>query len=125
MPLAIIPDVRSLGGLPEAVEDAVIKPHLESAARRIKKIIGDYEAVDAVAEDEDAIIEAEACMTMYLLLPVLHTFYTQGLPGMQKELGDMEFLFHNPDQMFQVRQNWHDRAVEAVRPSPPDAWEVI
>jgi hypothetical protein len=106
-------DVRNLGRLPERIADAEIRPHLESAGRMLFGWIGDYS--QAAGDNRDAAKEAECSIAMALMIPVLHTFFTEGAPKYTKEIGEVEFMFHNPSQSEQVARRWMDRARDAIR----------
>ena len=112
MALATTTQVRELGGLPTAVTDSKITPQQGPACRELTRWVGDYSSATGTMLAD--CIEAEICLTMYYLLPVLNTFFTQGVSTLQKEIGEMDFLFHNPDDMEKVRDMWLDRARGAV-----------
>lgn len=114
MALATLENVRAIGNLPVAAKlpDAVLSPHLERGARELAKWVGSYSA--ATGDFRAACIDAECCLTMYYSLPVLNTFFTQGITTLQKEVGEMDFLFHNPDDLEKVRRMWWDRARDDV-----------
>lgn len=124
MAKATIAEVRVLGGLPDATKlpDAKITPHLNRAARELARWIGDYS--DATGNKLEDCKEAEGCLTMYYLLPVLNTFFTSGISTLQKELGEIEFLFHGPEGVEKVRDMWWARAddtIESYRAGSDDA----
>jgi len=106
------PDVRSIGRLPDEFSDDQIRPHLDSADRRIRSRLGDIET--PTAEGRAALVEAEACICMALLIPVLNTFFTQGAPKYLKETTEVEFMFHSPEQAKSVSRAWFDRASQAI-----------
>ena len=114
MGFASLNDVRSIGNLPDStkLDDSVLEPHLKSAVRLLTKWIGNYSG--ATGDKKDRCIEAEACLTMYYALPVLNTFFTQGITTLQKEIGEMDFQFHSPEEMEAIREAWKDRAMDAV-----------
>lgn len=114
MSLATIQNVRDIANLPDITKlaDTVLQPHLSSAERLLYKWIGSY--TGAAGDKRTRCIEAESCLTMYYATPVLNTFFTEGITTLQKELGDMDFLFHRPDELETIQQTWHDRARDAV-----------
>lgn len=121
MALADIEYIREFGKLPEEskLPDDRIQHHLDSACREIRRWIGAYGA----EQDEDKradIIEAEACLTMAYLLPVLNTFYTAGITSLQKEIGESEFLFHSPEDMQSLCKEWESRARKRMLPYMKD-----
>jgi len=115
MALALISDVRALGNLPASslMPDDIITPQLDSAARELESWIGDYSS--ATGAKRNAVVEAECCITMAYLIPVLNTFYTHGAPTIQKEIGEMDFMFHNPEDAKIVADQWMARAKSRVR----------
>lgn len=106
-------DVRSLGRLPDEFSDDQIRPHLKSADRRIRSWVG--EPAEPTPEAREALAEAEACVCLSLMVPVLNVFYTQGAPRYLKQVGEIEFMFHSPEQAGSVARAWMDRAKAAVR----------
>lgn len=114
MGCAIVDDVRNIGNLPDSskLPDSVLEPHLQSARRLLTKWIGSYSA--ATGNKKERCIEAEACLTMYYALPILNTFFTQGITTLQKEIGEIEFQFHSPQEMEILRETWKSRATDAV-----------
>jgi len=114
MPLATINDVRQLGRLPDSskLPDEYIQPHLDAAERELTRWIGNYS--DAGGDKLNACIEAECCICIAYLLPVLNTFYTQGITSLQKELGEMDFLFHSPSDLEKLQNQWLERARNRV-----------
>lgn len=112
MSLATLTDVRSMGNIPSGIGDAVLQPHLDSAARELKDWIGTY--TGATGDKRARCIEAECCLTIAFALPVLNTFYTPGIPTIQKELGELDFMFHDVDDLDKLIEKWKDRARSAV-----------
>lgn len=114
MTLATIQDVRDLGNLPDETKlvDGVLSPHLASAERELYKWIGDYSS--ATGDKRKRCVEAEACLTMSFAIPVLNTFFTEGITTLQKELGEMDFQFHSVDDLDELVEYWRDRARGAV-----------
>jgi len=112
--IGTIQDVRDIGNLPDStkLDDSILEPHQNSAARLLKKWIGAYET--STGDRKSRCIEAESCLTMYYSIPVLNTFFTEGVTTLQKEIGEMDFLFHRPDELETIRQFWYDRARDAV-----------
>jgi len=110
MALSSASDVRELGKLPDSskLSDPVIDIQLEAAARELTSWIGTYSA--ATGEKALACIEAECCICMVYLLPVLNTFYTEGLAGVQKEMGEMDLLFHSVSDIERLQEYWIKRA---------------
>ncbi len=129
--IADVSDVRTLGRLPAEAKLSgdVISPHLAAAGRKLTRWLGDYAAT--TGDDREACKEAECCLCMYYLLPVLNTFYTEGMTTLQKEIGEMDFLFHGPDDLETLKADWLDRAKEAVdhlmasADTPTSDWVVI
>jgi hypothetical protein len=113
--LVSITEVRTLGRLPDAVKlpDSIIQPHLDGANRELERWIGAYNA--AVAPQLGRVKEAEACICLAYLMPVINTFYTQGITTLQKEMGDMEYLFHTPTEAKALSDMWMERARMAVQ----------
>ena len=127
---ATVHDVKAFGKLPEEIGVEVIAPHLKSAKRELSTWIGDYDSL--TGDDADAAEEAECCICMAYILPVLNTLYTETVPSLQKEIGDLDLLFHNPIEMDRICQQWMDRAKRAVyglqteeSNSSNILWEVI
>ncbi len=115
MALATILYVRGVGRLPEweRLPDDTIEEHLAAAARELAGMIGAYE--DSSDQAKIAACKyAEACLTMHLIIPVLNTFYTQEIPGLQKEVGEVDFLFSNPADQERIANMWLERARTAV-----------
>lgn len=114
MALANIEKVREIGNLPDAdlMGDDVLRPHLETAARQLTKMIGTY--TSATGDKRARCIEAECCLTMYFAVPVLHSFFTEGITTLQKEIGELDFQFYDPDQVEAVAERWMNRAEMAV-----------
>lgn len=110
MALTSIDKVRQLGNLPAVAKlsDDLIRPHLDSASRELKTWVSDYATAkgDALA----AYIEAEGCITIAYLLPVLNTFFTNGITTFQKEVAESEIFFHSPDDLDIIIEKWMDRA---------------
>lgn len=114
MPLANIEKVREIGNLPDVdlMDDDKLRPHLETAARHLTKWIGTY--TRASGEKRARCIEAECCLTMYYAVPVFHTFFTEGITTLQKEIGEIDFQFYDPSQVEAVADRWLNRAEMAV-----------
>lgn len=114
MELSTIQELRNFGGLPDSakIPDEKITPHLEAASRMLTSWIGDYS--DAADEKAECCKEAECCICMSMLMPVLNTFYTADLASVQKNVGEMDFIFHSPGDTRQVQQDWMERARKAV-----------
>ena len=114
MSLSTASDVRALGNLPPVgkLPDAIIQPHLDSAGRELKTWIGDYSA--ATGEKVADCKEAECCICLAYLLPVLNTLYTNGVVSLQKEIGDVELMFHSPEDLQLVAERWLARAKARV-----------
>lgn len=129
MGFALTDDVRIIGKLPDAgkIADGLVYPHLMTACRKLRQWIGDYESeTDMTAEKRDALKEAECCLCMYYLLPSLNTFYAEGLSGMQKEIGEMPYVFHNPRDLQAITEQWINRARDIASEYIPDFfWTAI
>lgn len=114
MSLSAISDVREIGNLPPVAKlaDAVIAPHLAAAGRELASWIGDYSGStgDKLADCK----EAECCICMAYLLPVLNTLYTQGVTTLQRELGSLDIMFSSPDDQKTLVEMWLDRAHSRV-----------
>lgn len=111
---ADVQDVRDIGNLPDAtkLDDRIIIPHLVTAERELIKWIGTY--TRATGDKQTAILEAEACLTMSYVLPVLNTFFTEGISTIQKEIGEIDFQFHDPSDVTELVTYWENRARDAV-----------
>jgi len=111
---ANIQDVRDLVGLPdkEALPDSKITFQLDSGKRRVKEQVGDYES--ETGDEKAQLKEAEICYTAYYGLPTWNTFYTSNIPGMQKELGDLDFKLLSPDELKEARGVWLERGDERI-----------
>lgn len=123
MALSSVEDVRTFAGkrLPADphLTDDQIAPHLDAAARELAEWIGSYE--DASDETkQDACKEAEACLCIANVIQTQNVFFTQGITSLQKEVGDVDFLFMSPDDLDKAVQGWRDRAERAVRPYMTD-----
>jgi hypothetical protein len=117
-PLSSVADVRTFAGkrLPPdpLLTDAQITPHLNSAARELAGWIGEYE--DTTDDKKKATCkEAEACLTLANVLPTQNVFFTQGISSLQKEVGEVDFLFMSPDDLEKAVEGWRDRAERAVQ----------
>ena len=123
MALSEVADVRTFAGkrLPAspALTDDQIEPHLDDAARELAEWIGEYE--DASDEGKIAACKsAEACLTIANVIQTQNVFFTQGVTSLQKEVGEVDFLFMSPDDLDKAVQGWRDRAERAVRPYMTD-----
>ncbi len=80
MSLASVDNVRALGNLPGVAQlpDSVIEPHLDSAARELRSWIGFYESTSTGDKVTDC-NEAECCICIAYLQPVLQKLYVQGI----------------------------------------------
>ena len=116
MSLATTGNIRRLGRLPDEdkLPNSEITVQLDSACRELTRKIGEYSSSSGTKLDD--CIEAEGCLCMIRLLPVLNTFYTQGMSTAQKEVGEMDFVFHSPDEIVTIQQYWNDRADSAMQP---------
>ena len=116
--LISIADLRTFAGkrLPpeSALTDDQITPHLDAAARELADWIGTYSADDG-AEKVAACKEAEACLAIANILPTQNVFFTQGITTLQKEIGEVDFMFMNPEDLEKAVQGWRDRAERAVK----------
>ena len=114
MAFADVQNVRDLGNLPDAtkLDDRIILPHLVTAERELIKWIGEYSS--ATGLKRTAIIEAESALTLSFALPVLNTFFTEGITTLQKEIGEIDFQFHDPSDVNELVEYWRDRARDAV-----------
>ena len=112
--LSTIVEVRTLGNLPavDKIADSIIQPHLDSAARELVKWVGDYST--ATGDKLAACVEAEGCICMAKLLPVINTMFTDGIITLQKEIGEIDLMFHRPEDLQLVIDWWWDRAKSAV-----------
>lgn len=124
MALSSVANVRTFAGkrLPASpgLTDDQITPHLDAAARELKAWIGEYES----ASDTDKVAackEAEACLTIAGVLPTQNVFFTQGITTLQKEIGEVDFLFMSPDDLETAVKAWRERAERAVQPYISDA----
>lgn len=115
MALATTTNVREYGNLPAEVQlgDAVITPHLGSAARELKRWIGDYSA--STGDKLSSCIEAECCICMAYMLSGLNTLYTEGLATIQKVVGEIDLMFRSPEQVDIEVERWLARAKTAVK----------
>jgi len=116
MALSTIQNVRDMGRLPASTKlaDAVIQPHLDSAARELRRWVGEY-----ASETDPTFVadlkDAEQCITLAYLIPVLHSLYPEMLSTAQKELGEMDILFATPAQQQRIIDYWMSRARDRVR----------
>ncbi|SDP78086.1 hypothetical protein [Desulforhopalus singaporensis] len=107
MSLATIADARALGSLPasEKLDDTVIQPHLDSAARELKSWIGVYESTSD-SEKKESCIEAECCICMAYLQPILQKLYEQGAVDSDQPASDT---------WRKTADSWTERARSRVR----------
>ncbi len=117
-PLSSVADVRTFAGkrLPPDpnLTDAQITPHLNAAGRELAEWIGEY-ASTTDTDKAAACGEAEACLTIANVIQTQNVFFTQGITTLQKEIGEVDFLFMSPDDLDKAVQGWRDRAERAVR----------
>lgn len=111
MPLATVADVRALGNLPASgkLADSIVTAQLVPAARELKRWIDTYESTTDTDKATDC-VEAECCICMAYLQPVLQTFYIEGITTLQRELGDLEGTHLSPDDWQNVADYWMNRA---------------
>ncbi len=125
--IASVKDVRDLCGLPEAskLPDHKIQPHLEASARKLKEQIGDYS--DATGDKKDAVRDAECCLCMANLLPILNTLFPEDLTTAQKVMGDMDFKFNSPRAVKELVLYWKSRAEGCIQEykNEEDEWVAI
>jgi len=114
MGFANIQDVRDLVGLPDkvALPDSKIEFQLASGKRKVEREIGDYSTLTGT--DRAQAKEAEICYTAYYGLTTWNTFFTSNIPGMQKELGELDFQLLSPEQLKEVRSIWLDRGDDSI-----------
>jgi hypothetical protein len=134
MALASIEQVRQLGGLPPAAKlaDAKITPHLEAAARELRRKLGDYSS--RTGDERADCIDAECSIALAYLIPVLNIICPEGLNTVQKEYGDLGLNFYDADDQKTLIKMWRDRADSAIariqneRPPqgvPSIGWNVL
>lgn len=114
MALSSVSEVRVFGKLPASgqLPDATITPHLDSAGRELTYWVGDYST--ASGDKLAACKEAEQCICMAYLVPVLNTLYTEGTTTLQSELGGMNVRFHDQNDQKMLAEMWMDRARSRV-----------
>lgn len=114
MALATVQNVRDTGGLPDSgkLADSKITPHLDAAAREIKRWIGDYSAVSG--DDLADCIDAECCLTMAYFIPALNVLCPESLSTFQKEYGELGLNFADADEQTTIAGRWETRARNAV-----------
>lgn len=108
-------DVRIIGKLPseDKLDDQYLTHHLLAAARELKNLIGDY-ADTTDQTKKDACRYAEACLCIANALPVLNTFYTSGITTLQKELGDLDFIFNSASDVEVLQKMWRNKAKDSI-----------
>ena len=114
MGFSTVQNVREVGNLPDEskLPSSRVLPHLKAAFRELEKWIGTYSSF--TGDDKENVIEAECSLCMAFALPTLNTFFTEGVSTTQKEVGDMEFQFINPDDVDKTAKAWIERAKRAV-----------
>lgn len=114
MSLSTVADVRAFGKLPVATQlvDTIIQPHLDAAGRELRSLIGDYSG--AFGDKLDDCKEAEQCICLAYLMPVLNTLYTEGTTTLQQELGGMNVRFHSQEDQQNLSDMWMQRARSRV-----------
>ena len=114
MAISTATELRVFGKLPVIAQlpDATITPHLASAGRELACWIGDYSA--AAGDKLESCKEAEQCIAMAYLVPVLNTLYTEGTTTLQSELGGMNVRFHDQNDQKMLAEMWMDRARSRV-----------
>jgi len=110
--IAACVDVKVIGKLPCEIECDLIETHLESASRELERWIGEYS--DSDEKKRADCFEAECCLAIAYLLPTLNTFYTEGVTTLSKEVGQVDFQFHNPQQVGVIAKTWIERAERCV-----------
>lgn len=115
MSISTIGEIRTLGRLPDIAKlpDAVVQPHLDSAVSEMKRLVGSGYA-SSTGEKLAACKEAEICFTIANLLPVMNTFFPQEASVVQKQIGDTDFIFHDPDNLMKMVEYWRRRAMEKI-----------
>ena len=114
MALASIAEVRQLGGLPDDTKlaDTKIEPHLNAAARELRREIGDY--TTRTGDEKDDCIDAECSIALAYLMPVLNVICPEGLNTVQKEYGDLGLNFYDANDQKILIKMWTDRAAKAI-----------
>ena len=114
MALASILEVRQLGGLPDSTKlaDSKIEPHLNAAARELRREIGDY--TTRTGDEKEDCVDAEASLALAYLMPVLNVICPEGLNTVQKEYGDLGLNFYDANDQKILIKMWTDRAGRAI-----------
>jgi hypothetical protein len=113
-PVSTTEEVRQFGRLPEAehLPAPEMQPHLDAAARELVRWVGDYSA--ATGDKLESCKEAEMCICIAYLIPVVNTLFTEANLYAQREIGESGFLFHSPGEKNKVVDGWWERARTAV-----------
>jgi hypothetical protein len=113
-PVSNTEEVRQFGRLPssEHLTATEMQPHLDSAARELKRWVGEYST--ATGDKLDSCKEAEMCICIAYLIPVVNTLFTEANLFAQNVIGESGFLFHSPSEKNKVVDGWMDRARTAV-----------
>ncbi|MFQ5629370.1 MAG: hypothetical protein ACE5I1_11465, partial [bacterium] len=124
--------VRSVGNLPTSLGDAVILPHLRTAKKRIRKLVGsstyDTAQADAAAksydftlttEDTANLADAEAYFTLSLGIASWNTVMQQvgsTAAGITAEgaVGENTYRYLNPDAIKRLSDQWLQQAMELL-----------
>lgn len=115
--LATAADVRALGNLPavDKLGDPIIAPHLSAAGRELASWLGSSYLTESDADKIADYKEAECCICLAYLQPVLHTLYTEGVTTLQRELGEINVQYLSPSNWSKVAGDWMQRAKDRMR----------
>jgi len=101
--------VRTLGNLPVDIKDEVLNPHIQQAT-------WDVEAITGVAFDDsnEKLCAAAGALTMSHAIPVLNTFYLDGVAKVASQTEESDFVFSSPEDSEKTQKYWKDRGMKVL-----------
>jgi len=123
MALTTAAKIRDLANWPASVTDAKLQPHLDGAARELKRWLQPLDADKYAAmiaettasEDRQTAEEIEGCLAIAYAIPALNMFALPAGPAIPKDIEDTEFALLTPEQIEKAAEIWRARAEDRFR----------
>ena len=123
MALTTAAKIRALANWPASVTDPMLQPHLDGAARELRRWLQPLDAEKyaalvaetSVSDDRLTAEEIEACLAIAYAIPAMNVFAAASGPVVPNRIEDSEFSFLTPDQEAAKIAQWRNRATERFR----------